>query len=575
MGRMHGQRGSASWATDRRDGYHGIDRRGLIGGRPPGVALTWALVGSTVFACVLLAAAMTATLPDGSHLASVQGQLEVAACAFALLVAVLCHLRWRLVGDAAAAWLTPALALWAVTAIADALLLSTDVAGGEAIRWLRWGGLLTSLALASRALTAPMVDARIRPRRLFLGSVASVLAAAGLGTTVAALLGQPGIVEGRAIDVVLSVAWLLVGAGFVVRGRREGRSFLGWIGVLLLLFAYGHLLVLVPASSESIAHIGSRVLEVAGLLAAVVGATTALAQAYLEQSGRLLQAETQKRTAEARVQEDLARDAERAHEARNALTAIEGATRALQAYSDQLREDDREALTAAVSAEIARLQRLVGNPQRGGAAGRFRVAEAIAAVVTCQRSLGAWIVVEVPDELVAVGSPTDTAEVVQNLLQNAHRYAGGRITISAALDGNRVAIRVADEGPGVDRHDRERIFERGVRGRGGERTEGSGLGLYVSARLMQEQGGDLRVEDRNGAAAGACFVAELPGFAETSADGSGLDGLGVGGQVDDQRQQVPEPAAGGRLFLVAGPQDTDGAAVLAEHDDAARDELAR
>ncbi|MFA9428643.1 sensor histidine kinase [Egicoccus sp. AB-alg2] len=530
-------------------------------------------MASAVLACVLVLTAMTVSLPGAIRPGTLEGQLEVAACAFALLVAVLCHLRWRLVGDAAAAWLMPAMTLWAITAVADALLLSTDLLAGDAIRWLRWGALLTALSLAYRGVAAPVVDARIRPQQLVVAAAMSVLATAGLGMTVMAFLERPVPMEGGFVDGVLACAWTAVGVAYVRRGRREGRAFLGWIGLLLLLFAYGHLVAVVPASSRFLADVGSRFLEVAGLLAAVTGATAALAQAYFDQSGRLLEAETKKRTAEARFEADLAKEVERAHEARNALAAIEGATRALQAYSDQLQPDDRDALSTAVSAEIARLQELVGRPVRTNTTGRFRVAEAIAAVVTCQRSLGAWISVDVPDDLVAVGNPTDTAEVVQNLLRNAHRYGDGKVTVAATLDDDRVVIRVSDQGPGIDTEDRERIFERGVRGRAGAAHEGSGLGLYVSAQLMSEQGGELRLEDDQ-PATGACFAVVLPGFVERTAS-SARPVDGVGGQVDDELEQVAEVAAAAHLFLVSATQDADRAAVLTEHHDTARDQLAR
>ena len=107
------------------------------------------------------------------------------------------------------------------------------------------------------------------------------------------------------------------------------------------------------------------------------------------------------------------------------------------------------------------------------------------------------------------GRPVDTAAVVQNLFVNARRYAPGSvITVNATERDGRVEILVEDSGPGIPERERASVFERGVRGSTSRGVEGTGLGLFVSRRLMAEQHGSLRL--RAGAAGGACFVLELP-----------------------------------------------------------------
>ena len=65
-----------------------------------------------------------------------------------------------------------------------------------------------------------------------------------------------------------------------------------------------------------------------------------------------------------------------------------------------------------------------------------------------------------------------------------------------------------DSGPGIPERERAAVFERGVRGSTSVGVDGTGLGLFVSRRLMAEQHGNLRL--RSGAAGGACFVLDLP-----------------------------------------------------------------
>jgi signal transduction histidine kinase len=100
---------------------------------------------------------------------------------------------------------------------------------------------------------------------------------------------------------------------------------------------------------------------------------------------------------------------------------------------------------------------------------------------------------------------------LRNLLENAHRYGGGREVIVqiGLLDGGGAQLRVCDRGPGVPAAWRERIFEPFLRLPGhAEREGGVGLGLSLVRQIAQRHGGQARCEARPGG--GSCFVLELP-----------------------------------------------------------------
>lgn len=109
-------------------------------------------------------------------------------------------------------------------------------------------------------------------------------------------------------------------------------------------------------------------------------------------------------------------------------------------------------------------------------------------------------------------------QILINLVGNAIAYApaASRVTISAlAAGGGRVAVTVADEGPGITPEQAERIFDKGERlgrdsdgGRGAGKDGGSGLGLYISRRLAEAMEGSLTVGPAPGG--GALFTLELP-----------------------------------------------------------------
>jgi signal transduction histidine kinase len=82
------------------------------------------------------------------------------------------------------------------------------------------------------------------------------------------------------------------------------------------------------------------------------------------------------------------------------------------------------------------------------------------------------------------------------------------VTVSGAPGG--VLISVEDEGPGVPPADRERIFERFVRGGSRGSLPGTGLGLSLVAETVRSHGGAVWCAPGPGGV-GARFVVRLPG----------------------------------------------------------------
>ncbi|MGA8014502.1 MAG: ATP-binding protein [Candidatus Dormiibacterota bacterium] len=96
-------------------------------------------------------------------------------------------------------------------------------------------------------------------------------------------------------------------------------------------------------------------------------------------------------------------------------------------------------------------------------------------------------------------------QILDNLLQNADRHAPSETPITVeAVPGRRsmVVTRVIDRGPGVAEQDRERIFERFVRGGDGQgdadrgsSPAGTGLGLAIVRGLVEAHAGRVWIED--------------------------------------------------------------------------------
>lgn len=89
--------------------------------------------------------------------------------------------------------------------------------------------------------------------------------------------------------------------------------------------------------------------------------------------------------------------------------------------------------------------------------------------------------------------------LISNLLQNAIKYSKlkGLIEMTVLQEGNKVVLRVKDEGPGIPDAEKKKVFQKFYR-IGDERTrtsKGTGLGLYLCRRIMKNHGGDIRLMD--------------------------------------------------------------------------------
>jgi signal transduction histidine kinase len=496
---------------------------------------------------LLFVAALSATAPlllpgaDSELASGIQPLLDAAAVAVAVLIGVLCFVRWRLVGQACSLWFVGAMLTYGLVTVAVGHLVPVVMADGtepQVLRYLHPASRLVFLALMVTALVRPEVDARLQPWRVFVAVIAGV---AGI-TVLFQLLPSLGRVLAGANDgiaqelafpygsVLLVTLYCAVAMGHFTRSRHGSQRIYSWFGVLLLALAAAEAHRLLPVGQLGVWGLGDVVLRLAGLLAAVTGATRDLVFTYGEQGGRLLESVATGATAQARIRAGQAENEERAHEARNALAAIEGATKTLEHYRDRLDPEMRASLTNAISAEIARLQGLVSVERSKGRLEPFAVERALRHIVASARAADVEVTTDIDPSVSALGRAAETAEVVQNLIVNARRYApGSPVLLEARYEDGGVLIRVNDRGPGVEEGERRLIFTRGTRGRASDRTAGSGLGLYVSLELMREQSGDLWVEERPGG--GASFALWLP-----SADHAG----------DAQHQPAADEHAGQR-----------------------------
>ncbi|WP_204045417.1 sensor histidine kinase [Acrocarpospora phusangensis] len=209
------------------------------------------------------------------------------------------------------------------------------------------------------------------------------------------------------------------------------------------------------------------------------------------------------------VQREFVDDA--GHELRTPITVIRG-------HLELMGEDDRHETIALVTDELARMNRIVDDLLTLAKAEQpdflspeeVELADLTVSVVAKARALGdrRWRVEEVAEERVLADRQRLTQALVQ-LTANAvrHTRTGDLVAVGSSVRDGLVRLWVRDSGPGVPAEDRERIFERFVRG--GSRTgEGAGLGLAIVRSIAEGHGGTVGVEESPGG--GALFVMRFP-----------------------------------------------------------------
>ncbi len=212
------------------------------------------------------------------------------------------------------------------------------------------------------------------------------------------------------------------------------------------------------------------------------------------------------------------------HELRTPLTAVRGYVEALLEDSGEL--DQRKKFLEVIERHTARMERLVRDLLRLARLDALQETVELRPIEPAslfhsvssdlsERIDRKRIQVEVRVDAAAQTIEADATkmhDVLRNLMENAVNYApdGGRIELGARLDGGRVLLTVADNGPGVPETDLERVFERFYRV-DKSRTQdpgGTGLGLSIVRHLVELHGGRVKADNRK--EGGAVFTISLP-----------------------------------------------------------------
>ena len=107
-------------------------------------------------------------------------------------------------------------------------------------------------------------------------------------------------------------------------------------------------------------------------------------------------------------------------------------------------------------------------------------------------------------------NPEMLSQVWLNLISNAIKFSkeGGEVRVSCSRSAGGVSVEVEDHGIGMDMETKKHIFEQFYQGATSRATEGNGLGLTITARIIELAQGELNVESVPGQ--GSLFIVKLP-----------------------------------------------------------------
>ena len=209
-----------------------------------------------------------------------------------------------------------------------------------------------------------------------------------------------------------------------------------------------------------------------------------------------------------------------AHELRSPLTSIKGFSATLVQRWDRFTDEQRLHFVQTIEADAERMNRIVSEVLDLARleAGRLELtptdahvaSAATKAVAQMNRLPGAErITVDVPDDLTAWVDPGRLERVIATLVENAVKFSeDGPIEVVGRAEEEAAALKVSDRGVGIEPERLQTVFAGpGPAGQMAGPT-GTGLGLYLTKRLVEAHGGTLSVE--SALDEGSTFTVRLP-----------------------------------------------------------------
>jgi len=212
------------------------------------------------------------------------------------------------------------------------------------------------------------------------------------------------------------------------------------------------------------------------------------------------------------------------HDLKTPLASILGAASSLRLYRDQLETSAQDDLARTIQEEAERLNHFIANLldmtrlESGAVAPQLELIDLADVVGSALRRTAPLLALHTVTLQIGDGlpllrlDPVLFEQVLFNLLDNAAKYAppGTEVILRATREGDKVRLRILDQGEGLPESDMERVFDKFYRVRARDRQRaGTGLGLAICRGFLEAMGGTIAATNRTDSK-GAVFTITLP-----------------------------------------------------------------
>jgi signal transduction histidine kinase len=214
-----------------------------------------------------------------------------------------------------------------------------------------------------------------------------------------------------------------------------------------------------------------------------------------------------------------------AHELRSPLTSVKGFSATLVKKWDRFTDEQRQEFVQTIHSDAERMARIVSEvldlARLEANRLELHLGDANLAAVAKQAAAN-WsemdgadrVEIEIEDSLTAYADPERLGHVLSNLLENAIKFSDeGPIKVRAReTNDGMVEISVADHGVGIANDQKSQVFSGPAPHGQTAGPSGTGLGLYLTRRLVEAHDGSIAVESQAGE--GSTFIVRLPATAK-------------------------------------------------------------
>lgn len=516
-------------------------------GRPLRVPLPVA-VAIVGLSAVTIVTVTSPRLASTLEAASVRLQLEAVGLLVAVMTCGLAYFRYTSTGSRTSWALSLAFVVLGLNELLFGVLLEPTrlgVAAGVEGYFFMAGRLLAAGALLiGMATDRPHLE-RFRNRQLGFLLPASVLVAIlwvigallWIGRDVLPVLsvggeGSSGLVGLTATDMALGLLGtaLYLTAAFLFL-RAEDRPLCTWVSVSFVFAAFSHLHYMFSPTAFTDRISTGDLLRAAFFVFLFMGLMAEVRRMVRAERDRALELTGAYEVERERVVELEEADRARAelfgiltHELINPVSVLRGFTSTLVARWDSLSEDTRRDMIRRMDRESERLRNLADEATTTSLleSGRFLLAPREESAVEMAREASEMLghldgrlrlhVDPSAEHATVLADPARLLQVFRNILLNAGKYSppDSPVELDVSADEHDVTFSVVDHGDGIPDDDLPRLFHRFVRLHlpGHDQIPGSGLGLYISRRIVEAHGGHIGAESADGA--GATFTFTLP-----------------------------------------------------------------